>query len=296
MKKIGQFFFALIPFFLVIGMQFLASIFAMGLSTVIESFWYNTTGGSQFPDVLDHLSSFWMSQQFNTYVMIIYALMTITAFGLWYYIKYDGSYLPNPRNTFHPLSIIGIIMLVPGMQYLSTYIVAITVTLFPHWMEIYEELMETAGLNDTFTVGLFIYSVLLAPFSEELIFRGVTMRQLRKCLPFWAANVMQAILFGAFHMNMIQGIYAFCLGLILGYVCEKGGSIYYSILLHLLFNFWAAALSQFFTIGESTVSIVCWFLFACVMTIGGLLIFYGGICKLKSTADTTASEEFRSVN
>ena len=44
-------------------------------------------------------------------------------------------------------------------------------------------------------------------------------------------------------MNWIQGIYAFALGLVLGYVCEKGGSIYYSILLHILFNLWGTVIS-----------------------------------------------------
>lgn len=32
---------------------------------------------------------------------------------------------------------------------------------------------------------------------------------------------MQAVLFGIFHMNWIQGIYAFVLGLVLGWICEK---------------------------------------------------------------------------
>ena len=56
---------------------------------------------------------------------------------------------------------------------------------------------------------------------------------------------MQAALFGLFHLNWIQGIYAFALGIVLGYVCERGGSIYYSMGLHLLFNLWGT-LSGFF--------------------------------------------------
>ena len=64
------------------------------------------------------------------------------------------------------------------------------------------------------------------------------MRLVRRALPFWAANLMQAVLFGIFHMNWIQGIYAFVLGLVLGWICEKGGSIYFSMFFHILFNFW----------------------------------------------------------
>jgi hypothetical protein len=31
---------------------------------------------------------------------------------------------------------------------------------------------------------------------------------------------------------------------VLGYVCEKGGSIYYSLLFHVLFNFWGTVIGQ----------------------------------------------------
>lgn len=279
MKKIGHFFFTFIPFFLVIGVQYLAVFFAMGISGLIENTWYSVSGSADIMAVFQDLTCFWMSQRFNTYVMVIYAIMTILIFGLWYYMRYEGNYLPTPRSVFHPLSFLGIVMLVPGMQYLCTYIIAFTATLFPHWLEVYEELLESSGLDDRITFGLFLYSVLLGPISEELIFRGVTLRQAKKCLPFWAANLMQAILFGAFHMNMLQGVYAFCLGLILGYVCERGGSIYHSILLHMLFNFWATVLSEFFHIGDSVFAFLFWFLFAGAMTAGGLLVFACGIRK-----------------
>lgn len=81
--------------------------------------------------------------------------------------------------------------------------------------------METAGLDSDIGLFMFIYAVILGPVCEELVFRGVTMRLVRRALPFWAANLMQAVLFGIFHMNWIQGIYAFVLGLVLGWICEK---------------------------------------------------------------------------
>lgn len=279
MKKAGQFFFTFVPFFLAVGIQLLATFFAMGTSGLLGGIWSSISGKVVIAELLDDLPALWSTQRFNTYIMVVYAVMTIAVFGLWYYMKYGGNYLPNPRCVFHPLSLLGIVMLVPGMQYLSTYIVSFTAALFPHWLETYEKLLEGAGLDERITVGMFLYSVLLAPFSEELIYRGVTLRQARKCLPFWAANLMQAALFGAFHMNMIQGIYAFFLGLILGYVCEKSGSIYNSVLLHALFNFWGTVISQFLTLGSSAFAALFWFLFGIVMTVGGLLLFRSGANK-----------------
>lgn len=288
MKKAGQFFFIFVPFLLVMGIQYLAVFFAMGVNGLIENTWYAASGGIDVREIFYDMFCFWTTQEFNTSVMIIYALITIGVFGLWYYIKYNANYLPKPKTVFHPLSILGIVMLVPGMQYLSTYIVSFTAALFPHWLEVYEELLESAGLDNTITISMFIYSVILAPFCEELVFRGVTLRQAKKCLPFWAANLFQAFLFGVFHMNMIQGIYAFCLGLILGYICEKSGSIYNSILLHLLFNFWGTILSQFFYIGDSAFSFLFWFVFGAAMTVGGIFVFRFGTKKF--TFSDTAAE------
>lgn len=276
MKKTGQFFFTFLPLLSVIGLQFALTFFAMGISGLWEGIWFSGSKSVTISDILMDLSGMWSSNSFNTGIMILYACVCIGIFGIWYYARYDGTYLVKPKSIFHPLSILGIAMLVVGAQYLSSYLISFVASIFPHWLEVYVKLMETAGLDDNITFGLFLYSVLLAPFSEELIFRGVTMRQAKKVFPFWAANLMQAVLFGVFHMNMIQGIYAFFLGLLLGYVCEKSGSIYNSILMHLLFNFWGTVLSQYFLIGNSTFSIIFWFVFGTLMTFGGLWLFNRG--------------------
>ena len=53
-------------------------------------------------------------------IMIVFSLLCIGAFGFWYHAGYNGIYLIHPRKVFHPLSIVGIILLVPGTQCLST--------------------------------------------------------------------------------------------------------------------------------------------------------------------------------
>ena len=107
--------------------------------------------------------------------------------------------------------LLGIILLVPGAQFLSSVIANITALIMPSWMQSYEELFESAGFESDITIVLFLYSVIFAPVCEELIFRGVTMNLAKAAVPFWAANLLQAFLFGAYHLNWIQGIYAFAL-------------------------------------------------------------------------------------
>lgn len=291
MKRAGHFFFAFIPLLLSIGLQFLIVFFAMGVSGLIESIWYTATAEGDIYAVLNDLNLLWIDQDFNMNVMVCYAVVSIVVFGLWYYMRYDGNYLPRVRTTFHPLSVLGIVILTPGTQFLTSYIISFVSSLFPSWLEHYMDLLETSGIDSTLTVALFLYSVLLGPISEELIFRGVTMRQLEKCMPFWGANLMQALLFGIFHMNMLQGVYACCLGILLGYLCKKGGSIYHSILLHILFNFWATAISPYVNIGDSVFAFLFWFLFSLALTGAGIAVFTVGIRRCRAVPVSVDMEE-----
>ena len=83
---------------------------------------------------------------------------------------------------------------------------------------------------------MLLYAVLLGPICEELVFRGLTFELARKAIPFPAANFLQACLFGIMHMNMMQGIYAFLFGLVLGYLMEKTGNLLITILVHIAYN------------------------------------------------------------
>ena len=199
----------------------------------------------------------------------------------------------NPLGDTHRLrQLTGVILLVPGMQFFSSYLIGVVSMAFPQWLDQYEELLKTAGLDSSITLPMLLYSVLLAPVCEELIFRGTTMHLARKAVPFWLANVMQAFLFGLFHMNWIQGIYAFALGLVLGYVCEKGGSIYYSIFLHFLFNFWGTVISNALAGMESTILLGVIMLVVTIVSLTlGFFLFVSGtrIKKERNDADNAAA-------
>ena len=241
MKKISTFFFSTLPCLLGIGLQFLVSFYMMLLSAI---FVFSAMPNSSTNRKIDYLMQLWGNMDFNTIIMIAFSISCMATFGLWYYKSCGGDFKPNLKKTFHPLQIAGIICLVPGTQFMSSILVSLISSVFPSWLESYEALIENAGLNDNISTAMMIYSVCLAPISEELIFRGVTMRIARRAFPFWIANMIQAVLFGVFHMNMLQGCYAFALGLFLGYICEYGGTIYHVILFHFLFNLWGTTASE----------------------------------------------------
>ena len=123
-----------------------------------------------------------------------------------------------------------------GLQLVIDFLLNIAALAFPNAMEAYSQLVETVGIGETTWISL-LATVILAPISEELLFRGLTLRFLRSAgVKFAAANVIQALFFGILHMNLVQGIYAFAVGLVLGYVAGKCRTVFLPILLHLCFN------------------------------------------------------------
>ncbi len=91
-----------------------------------------------------------------------------------------------------------------------------------------------------------IYVVAIGPISEELIFRGAIFDRLHAAFPFWIANLMQALLFGIYHMNIIQGAYAFILGMLFGMAVYSSGSVILSIVAHVVFNSTSYAVQYIF--------------------------------------------------
>lgn len=121
---------------------------------------------------------------------------------------------------------------------------------FPAGFEQYAQTMEQFEMGNVFIT--YFYVLLLGPIAEELIFRGAIMDQLHLAFPFWLANILQAALFALYHMNLIQGLYAFCIGLAFGLLREAMGSIFCNMCAHILFNTtnyllqWLSAKEKFF--------------------------------------------------
>jgi len=84
-------------------------------------------------------------------------------------------------------------------------------------------------------VGIFCY-ILIAPPVEELIFRYLIFGRSEKFLGTGLAMFAQALFFGLYHGNPLQGIYAFVMGYVIVYAYKKSGSIIAAFLLHMSAN------------------------------------------------------------
>ena len=76
----------------------------------------------------------------------------------------------------------------------------------------------------------------LVPICEEYVFRGLFFRRMEKESSFVYAMVYSSVVFGVLHVNLVQMLYGFLLGLMLAYVYEKYGSLKAPAAAHMAMN------------------------------------------------------------
>ena len=91
----------------------------------------------------------------------------------------------------------------------------------------------------------FLTVAIFAPIFEEWMCRGMVLRGLlTKMKPFWAI-VISALFFAVIHGNPWQALNAFMIGLVMGYVYYKTGSLILTMIMHFVNNGTSVILSNF---------------------------------------------------
>lgn len=179
-------------------------------------------------------------QYSNLLSCLIYMILA-AVFLLWYYFEVvekrgQRAFLHSVPGRLHPVSFVYLVLLVFGLQHLIMILMSVISIMLPSAFETYSELIETSGVSD-YSVLMVIGTILLPPVVEEVIFRGLILHYLKKAgACFLAANIIQAVLFGIFHMNIVQGIYTMAIGLVLGYLAFRYETLLAPMVFHALFN------------------------------------------------------------
>ena len=114
--------------------------------------------------------------------------------------------------------------------------------------------------------------VIIIPMVEELCFRGIILNRLLSWTKVWVAAIIQAVLFGVAHLNLVQGVYAFIVGLVFGLIYVRYRKLWLCIAGHMAFNLPSAIISLFPDV-EADISI--W-----VLLISGVVLAVIGIYLL----------------
>jgi membrane protease YdiL (CAAX protease family) len=102
----------------------------------------------------------------------------------------------------------------------------------------HEELKEIIAYSQWQVRALIVFTaVIVVPFVEELIFRGMIQTALRTYIKKpWPAIFVTSLVFIVFHANPEHWLALFALSACLGYTYEKSGSLFRSIFVHAMFN------------------------------------------------------------
>ncbi|MBU3176875.1 CPBP family intramembrane metalloprotease [Clostridium estertheticum] len=136
--------------------------------------------------------------------------------------------------------------------------------------------------------------IIVAPIYEEIIFRGILLKGMSKKTNPAVAIVVSALLFAVVHMNIPQGINAFLLGLVLGFIYLNKKSIYLSIFAHFINNVLALSLTSFFSSigGKYAIEIHCIFIFVGIIL---LIIAFDGYKQNRIKNKPTIYKQFIEV-
>lgn len=88
----------------------------------------------------------------------------------------------------------------------------------------------------------FIYMVICAPIMEEYIFRKLIVDRTAR-FGQGIAVLVSGLLFGLFHGNLNQFVYAFTMGMFLAFLYVKTGKLIYTIAIHMIVNFFGSIVS-----------------------------------------------------
>lgn len=105
--------------------------------------------------------------------------------------------------------------------------------------------VENTILNIASSVSMpiiILYMVICAPFMEEYVFRKLIVGRTVKYGQ-GVAVLLSGLMFGLFHGNLNQFVYAFALGCFLAFLYVKTGKLKITIALHMMINFMGGVVS-----------------------------------------------------
>ncbi len=163
------------------------------------------------------------------FIISCYALRKRTAFALPYC-------RPHNKRSFGLLIVMGI-----TGSFLANYVVVILAAILSAGGL---EMVSPDYSSPETVLGKILYIIYISvvpAMTEEFAFRGVIMQPLRKYGDKFAI-VMSALVFGLMHGNAVQAVFAFIVGIVIGYAVVVTGSMWTGIIIHFFNNFVSAVL------------------------------------------------------
>lgn len=125
------------------------------------------------------------------------------------------------------------------------FTILLTMTVMPllYFLNMLSQLLEENVAIDLLNKidgvpGIFVFFIvgIFGPVCEEVAFRGILFGGFKRSGKVFAAVLWSGFLFGLFHMNLNQFGYAFAMGIISAMLIEVSGSMWPSVIMHVIIN------------------------------------------------------------
>ncbi|HOQ17869.1 MAG TPA: type II CAAX endopeptidase family protein [Defluviitaleaceae bacterium] len=211
------------------------------------------------------------------YILIIASLSAFVIYLL--VIKlYNKSFIKYTNFTKPKMSLLALSAIIGIALNLAVgLIISLTgaETYFPEHEEVINSIVGELAIQNI------IVTAITAPLFEEILFRGLIFRQVKKSFPVAAAVIIQSILFALLHGNTLQMLYTFILGVSAALVCQWGDSLWNAIVLHIFYNGTSLILTIInmdFTLLTALITMTI----SSVIYIAGMIICYKKRCDIQT--------------
>lgn len=160
-----------------------------------------------------------------------------------------------------------------AVSFCTLMLLALNMIPFPQsWVDSYNE--SSSSIVSGNTILTVIFTVIVAPIAEEVIFRAMVYGSLgRKMNPYLAAAITSAV-FGLMHGSIIWFMYATLLGMIINVIFIRVDSIAAPILFHVIFNVIGTTCAGIVELsGGIKIALLCISLIASAVSLGFVLCF-----------------------
>lgn len=141
------------------------------------------------------------------------------------------------------VSYIGALFVILGMYPFNIIISYALISLFPQSAD--NVVTTFSSIMDGNIVSVFLVIAVAPAVCEEMLFRGLIYNSMKARYRVPTAIGIVAVLFGMYHMSLVKFIPTGLLGLVLCYVAYKTGSIYPSMMMHLINNALSVVVSYY---------------------------------------------------
>ncbi len=131
----------------------------------------------------------------------------------------------------------------------------------------------TAALSTPFGFAMFVLTIVfLGPIFEEILFRGLVQTELMRGFPPAMAIIVGALIFGAGHGMLFQSLFAFFVGLVLGWVYYVTNNLFVTMIIHIVFN--ASSFVTVFSLTLAPWAMILFGVLSAVLVISSCVLIY----------------------